>query len=112
MKPIHSTFSAGAKAKLILLKNQPMLLITDANGKEITIYPEPSILRHFGLLKEHTEMLEWFEQESLLHALDRIEQEFVSSHSVFSIISEPLLFEKFKPQRVRGNTKANRSRTV
>jgi hypothetical protein len=98
MKPIHSTFSAGAKAKLILVKNQPMLSITEANGKVITIHPKQSALLYFGLEKEHSEMLAWLEEESVFHALHKLEQEFVSSHSKFSIITAPLLFATFKPQ--------------
>lgn len=112
MNPLLSTLSAGAKAKLILVKNQPMLSITEADGKVITVYPTNSILLRFGLVKEHSEMLAWLEEESVLHALFRLEQEFVNSRTPFSIISEPLLFEKFKPQRLLGDAKTSRAPTV
>jgi hypothetical protein len=112
MKPLHSTFSAGAKAKLILVKNQPMLSITDAYGKVKKIYPTNANLLNFGLKKEHTDMLAWLEEESVLHALDRLEQEFVNSRTPFSIICEPLLFEKFKPQRRIDDNKTTRAPTV
>lgn len=98
MKPLNSTFSAGDKAKLILVKNRPMLSITEVDGKVITIHPEQSVLRHFGLVKEHSEMLTWLEEQSLLHALDRLEQDFVSLQNPFAIINAPLLFKTFKPQ--------------
>lgn len=112
MKPLHSTLRASANAKLILVNSKPMLSITEADGKVITVHATNSLLLHFGLKKEHAEMLVWLEEESLLYALNRNEQAFANSPPSFSIISETLFFETFKPQKQIDGVKTNRAPTV
>lgn len=101
MNLLPFTFSSDATAKLILVKNRPMLLITLPDGKVITTYPRHSILLHFGLVKEHTDMLAWLKAESVVDELDRFERQFADAYRPFAIIAAPLLFEVFKPQSIK-----------